>query len=384
MTKNILIVDDNQDNLMVIQLLLESFPGTYAVAMADSGQKALSMIKNNPPDAMLLDIRMPDMDGFEVCRRIRRQQQIPYIPVIFLTAQALNAEDRIEGFNSGCDDYITKPVDRNELASRLNSVLRIKALTDALQDERNLLENKVIERTIKLQEEIEQRRKAEKLLEQSLKEKIVLLQEIHHRVKNNLNVISSILELQSMEITDTTSITALANCRDRVFSMASIHELLYETHNFAEVNFSTYTHNLMNQLSTAYKIDDSIKLEQDIAPDMQINLNQAIPLGLILNELISNALKYAFPNKQTKATGVISVQLQEEDTHNILCVKDNGIGLPGKVKPEQTTSLGLNLVNILTKQLNGSITFFNSKNSNENGMQTVIRFPKTLEEVNPV
>ena len=148
--KKILIVDDNNDNIISLKFLLEKLSDKYKIITATNGEDALKKIEKVLPDAILLDIKMPIMDGYEVCRRIRNNKSQPYIPIIFLTAHDTDIQSRTKGYNLGADDYITKPFDANELFARLNSVLRIKFLQDELIKEKKILEKKVEERTKEL------------------------------------------------------------------------------------------------------------------------------------------------------------------------------------------------------------------------------------------
>ncbi len=201
---------------------------------------------------------------------------------------------------------------------------------------------------------ITERKQVEAQLQASLGEKEVLLQEIHHRVKNNLQVISSLLDLQSQEIEDNVMLEVFRESQNRVKSMALVHEKLYQSKNFARINFAEYTDSLTSHLFKAYELNSgSVTLELDIE-DVSLNIDTAIPCGLIINELVSNALKYAFPDNRT---GTITVALHSSDKNSnfILVVKDNGVGFPKAIDFNTGKSLGLQLVKVLTKQLKGRI-----------------------------
>jgi PAS domain S-box-containing protein len=204
---------------------------------------------------------------------------------------------------------------------------------------------------------------------QSLKEKEVLLKEVHHRVKNNLQVISSILNLQSSFIQDEKILDILEESRHRIRSMAIIHENLYRTTNFSSINFSSYIIELCRNLISSYQYNKKtvVVLKQKIE-HVELNLDQAIPCGLIINELITNSMKYAF-NTQTK--GIIFLNLKERHEMIELTVGDNGIGLPDGFDYLQTDSLGLQLVVTLVEQLDGEI-----KVDNKDGIKYFITFGK--------
>jgi PAS domain S-box-containing protein len=200
--------------------------------------------------------------------------------------------------------------------------------------------------------DISDRKLAETQIKESLREKEVLLQEIHHRVKNNLQVISSLLDLQSQHINEQAPQEAFRESCNRVKSMALVHEQLYQSKDCAKINFTEYIQNLTSYLLRVYDgVNVSqITLELDI-DEVTLNINTAIPCGLIISELVSNALKYAFPNS---TPGIINVALHSDGNKDFtLIVADNGIGFPIDWDFTTVTSLGLQLVNVLTGQLDG-------------------------------
>ena len=217
--------------------------------------------------------------------------------------------------------------------------------------------------------DITERKLAEAKIQTSLREKEVLLQEVHHRVKNNLQVISSLLDLQSQEIEDKAMLEVFRESQNRVQSMAIVHEKLYQSKDFAKINFAEYTESLTSYLFKAYALNISnITLVLDI-DDVNFNIDTAIPCGLIINELVSNALKYAFPDN---TAGTIRIALHSDLDNDLrLTVQDNGVGLPINWDVKSVKSLGIQLVKILTKQLKGTIELDKSA-----GSKFIIRFEK--------
>jgi two-component system, sensor histidine kinase PdtaS len=218
-----------------------------------------------------------------------------------------------------------------------------------VKEERDLI-NAVTERLGRIIE----RMQVEEQIESSLKEKEVLLSEIHHRVKNNMQVIISLLRLQSAKITDEKYVDILKNAVSRIRSMALIHETLYKSKDFANIHFTDYIKDLTNQLVRSYAFNpNKIRLKID-AEDISLALDHAIPCGLIINELISNSLKYAFPKDRE---GEIKIVIQTINSDEIeLTVSDDGIGISEDIDIENTESLGLQLVHILAEdQLDGTI-----------------------------
>ncbi|MCK4541620.1 MAG: PAS domain S-box protein [Spirochaetales bacterium] len=202
--------------------------------------------------------------------------------------------------------------------------------------------------------DITEQKRSEERVRNSLREKEVLLKEIHHRVKNNLQIISSLLSLQSKFIKDKQALDMFQESRNRVLSMALIHEMLYQSEDMAKIDFTDYIRNLAVDLYHAYVIDpDKIDLTVE-GENIFLGLDQAITCGLVSNELVSNALKHAFPSSRK---GRIQVHLHQSDENEIeLIVEDNGIGIPEEINVMETKSLGLELVTLLVgDQLKGKI-----------------------------
>jgi len=202
--------------------------------------------------------------------------------------------------------------------------------------------------------DITQRKQAEEQIKASLKEKEVLLREIHHRVKNNMQIISSLLRLQSRYTKDKQILDIFKASQNRIETMAFIHEKLYQSKDLARVDFTDYVNTLTRNLFTTYGVSTArIKLNIDIK-NVSLPLDNAIPCGLIINELVSNSLKHAFPtNKQ----GKIKIALHPINKNKWeLIVSDNGVGIPEDIDFRNTESLGLHLVTILAEdQLRGEI-----------------------------
>lgn len=199
---------------------------------------------------------------------------------------------------------------------------------------------------------ITDRKEAELQLRQSLGEKEVLLKEVHHRVKNNLQVISSILSLQTAHVDgDQRILELLRVSRDRIRSMSFIHESLYQNKDFSSIDMATYIDGLSRNLVMSYSLSGKVTLERDLQKT-ELVLDQAIPCGLILNELISNALKHAFPNGKE---GRVHIGLSTEENEIRITVSDNGTGLAEGFDTERDGNLGLELVHTLVEQLDGRL-----------------------------
>ena len=199
---------------------------------------------------------------------------------------------------------------------------------------------------------ITEKKQAEIEIKQSLKEKEILVKEVHHRVKNNLQVISSILSLQSSYTKNKQTIELLKEIQNRVKSMAFIHESLYQSKDLTQINFSEYISTLSTNLLHSYITKEKeIDLKID-APRLYLSLDQSIPCGLIVNELVSNSFKYAFEKRKK---GLVKIVVKEVKNEIRIVISDDGIGLPKSIDYKNTESLGLQLVTALAEQLSGKI-----------------------------
>ncbi|HXB39596.1 MAG TPA: PAS domain S-box protein [Bacteroidia bacterium] len=206
--------------------------------------------------------------------------------------------------------------------------------------------------------DISAQKKSEDDILKSLKEKEILLKEVHHRVKNNLQVISSILNLQTAYLKDRGTINLLKECQNRIKTMAFIHESLYQNKDFSQINFSEYIITLVKNLFYSFEANQQ-KIRTNFAVDtIFLNLDLSIPCGLIINELVSNALKYAFDDGRE---GTVFITLKKEKEKIKITVSDNGRGMPENVNFRNTETLGLQLVTTLTEQINGTITMIRNK-----------------------
>lgn len=198
--------------------------------------------------------------------------------------------------------------------------------------------------------DITERKKVEKKLENSLNDKEMLIKEIHHRVKNNLMIISSLLSIQARYIKDKEIQNIFKESQSRARSMALIHEKLYMNDDNKKIDFGSYIHELINELFRTYADQPgNVFLELEI-DSYKLDVNTAIPLGLVINELVSNSLKHAFPDNRT---GIIKVEFHRENNEFILTLSDDGIGLPEGFKIENANSMGLILVKNLVEQVDG-------------------------------
>jgi PAS domain S-box-containing protein len=205
--------------------------------------------------------------------------------------------------------------------------------------------------------DITDRKRAEDKIKESLREKEVLLQEMHHRVKNNMQIISSLLNLQSEYIKDKESLEMFNESRNRIFSMASVHEKLYQSGDLTKIDLDGYIKSLSRNLLLTYSIKRRVIKMKTNCSDIFLDINNAVPCGLIINELISNSLKHAFPEDRE---GEITVDFHPDgDNRLILAVSDNGVGFAEDVDINNVKTLGLHLVRALVTQLKGTLEIKN-------------------------
>lgn len=519
----ILVVDDSSANIKLLRDILEQ--RGHRVFSSDDGLLAMRMVKSAQPDLVLLDIVMPNMDGFKVCQYLKAGVDTRDIPVVFMTSLT-DTRDKVRGFRLGAADYITKPFQAEEVLARVDTLLALHALrkrlvvqnaelvrsnreladlNEALGDQiaqhrkmelafheseeqlrtlinampdivafkdgegrwleanefdlklfqlegvdyhgkkdselaafspfyhdafllceesdelawearvavradeaiprptgppmvfdvikvpmfhvdgrrkglvvvgRDITERKRVEAELKryqeqlehlvdertselaqansrLQAEVAERKHAEELVKASLAEKEVLLKEVHHRVKNNLQIISTLLDLQTESIHDDQALKSFRDSQDRIKAMALIHERLYRSRDLASIDFAEYVNNLAGFLFHSYVQDpEQISLSIDVG-DVVLEIDEAIPCGLIINELITNCLKHGFPEGRK---GEIAVICHVGSNGLVtLEVADTGIGLPAGFDLRTAGSLGLQIVAMLVRQLRGSV-----------------------------
>jgi two-component sensor histidine kinase len=228
-----------------------------------------------------------------------------------------------------------------------------KRVEQILRDLNAELERHVATRTAELEVEVTERRQAEEVMRAALEEKKMLLEEIHHRVKNNLQIISSLLRLQGGYVENEKDRARFDECQTRVRTMAMVHERLYRSQNLASINFGEHVRDLVNMLASTYSqaaVEVQVFAE---AESVSLKLDTAIPAGLIVNELVSNALKHAFPAGRR---GTLKVSLHSPTPGQLLLsVEDDGVGLPPGFDWDQARSLGLRMVHDLARQIRGTL-----------------------------
>ncbi|MGB3401650.1 MAG: histidine kinase dimerization/phosphoacceptor domain -containing protein [Microcoleaceae cyanobacterium] len=369
----ILCVDDEPIILASLsEQLKRQFRSQCLIEEANDGETALNIIADLQEQGIevalvIVDQIMPGMKGDELLIQIH--QNYPRILTVMLTGQA-NATAVGNAVNSAnLYRYLSKPWETVDLILTVKEALKRYTSSQVLEEKNQALkklttslEQTVTDRTLeltqintKLQQEIQERNQIETKLKASLQEKEILLKEIHHRVKNNLQIISSLLDFQAATIKDTKLLNLLADSQNRIQSMALIHEHLYQSQNLAQVQFDQYINQLVKHLCFTFDQQlDQITPVIQVNP-IQLNLETAIPCGLVVNELVTNAFKHAFPHNQP---GIVEIHFYQDDQDILnLIISDNGVGINPKIDPNRGDRLGLRLVKILARQLNATIDF---------------------------
>lgn len=328
----VLILEDVQFDAELIEKEMQREDLKFISRRVETDIEFIKELNDLDPDIILADHSLPQFDGISALNIVLEKS--PRTPFIFVSGK-IGDEFAVDMLKKGATDYVFK----NNLSKLVPAIRR--ALT-----ERN-----------ELDELIESRNQLQKALE----EKEMLLKEIHHRVKNNLMIISNLLELQSYYIKDKAEIDVFVDSRTRADSMALIHERLYKSTDLKKIDIREYISDLVSDLFDIYAIgSDKVKINIDV-DEIMLDINTAMPLGLIINELLNNSLKHAFPDN---ISGTITIIFNKSDDQFKLIIKDDGIGFPQDLDYEKAESLGLELINSLTRQIDGKLEL-NSTNGTE-------------------
>jgi len=317
--------------------------------------------------------------SYEADRNIDRIQKINILIIIVFTLAAIIViyvnsyatakkiirplADLVQGARMIEKGKLDHRIINSENRSKTESNDELKQLTHAF----NTMAERLDEQVWDLLSEVREHEITEKKLQESLLEKELLLKEIHHRVKNNMQIISSLLNLQSEKIIDERDRDLFMESRNRVYSMALIHEMLYRSESIREIDFTTFIEAIISELKKTYIVNpDKITFNLSSA-NFFVEINNAIPCALIINELISNSMKHAFPGDR-KGTISIDLRLNQDGLH-VIEYHDNGKGIEHEIDLKKSKTLGLQLVSSLVTQLRGTVTI-----DNNNGTRFTIVF----------
>lgn len=396
---NVLVIEDNlADTALIREMLKESQNTRFKLYNARKLQEGLEIINENPIQVLLLDLNLPDSKGIETF--YKASESVSEIPIIILSG--FDDEDTaIKAVKGEAQDYLIKGnVESSLLVRSICYAIERKANEIELLKYSDHLEELVEQRTvelknsnIQLEKEIEERKNAEEEIKTSLLEKKVLLEEIHKRVENNLETISNLMGLECSNAVDKEPVEIYQESQNRVKAIALIHEQLSRSEDFGIVDFSKYAQDIVDYLFNIYAVDPN-QIEVSISANgILLDIDTAVPCGLIINELVTNSIKHAFPmtlnslgenepsfkdliEKNGKymydypeKACKIDINLSLNQNIYILEVKDNGIGLPGDFDIIYPKTTGMQMVNALVRQLDGLIDL-----ENDHGTEFKISF----------
>ena len=353
----VLVVEDNPEMNLFVTETLAPF---YRTASAADGEEGLAKAEALLPDLVISDVMMPRKSGDQLLADLRSRPEVASTPFMVLTAKADDAL-RVRMLRNGAQDFLIKPFSAAELVSRADNLIAVKHAREELEQELrsrsesgDRLAAEARGRRRELQSSLEQLHRREIELRLAVQEREVLLREVHHRVKNNLQVIASLLNLQRAQITDAHANAAMQQCQERVRSMALVHEKLYQRGDLSRIDFADYVRTLVSNLLASHSATAGAVRIEVTMPEFPVEIDFAIPCGLIVHELVSNALLHAFPAGRAGTIWVEGRTALED--RFVLAVRDDGAGLPATVDPFHPQSLGMQLVTSLAAQLGGQLS----------------------------
>jgi len=339
---HILLVEDDPAHSEAVRRAFKASGMNVVVREAGTLRAYRELAAAHQPDIAIMDLSLPDGRAPEVL--ISPPEAGPF-PIVVMSSQG-DEQKAVEAMKAGALDYIVKSPEA--FAGMPRTVERVLHEWGMLQE----------------------RKRAEEAVQASLREKETLLREIHHRVKNNMQIIASLFNLQAGYIKNEEALRILKEGQTRIRSMALVHEKLYQSGDLSKIDLAGYIQSLSTHLFHVYLVDpNQVRLETEFG-DVTLDINSAVPCGLILNELISNALKHAFPAGRK---GVLMIRLQRRKDGAVeLRIADNGVGFPKGLDFRRTESLGLQIVSLLVGQLEGTI-----KLDGKNGTAFTVAFHET-------
>jgi len=328
----ILLVEDNaNDEFLLREMLNASGYLRFTLTVATRVSEARARMAAQEFDVILCDLSLPDARGLDAVEMLSAMVPVP--PIVVLTGLQDEAM-AIAAIQAGAQDYLVKDTTGAELLVRTLRYARERA---------------------RIQEN----------LRLALAEKEILLREIHHRVKNNMQIISSLLSLQALQVNDPKVLAMFEDSQNRISTMGLIHQRLYHSGDLARIDLPGYLQNLVSMVLKSHPTGASINAAVDV-DSLLLGLDIAIPLGLITNELLTNSLKHAFAGR-TKGALQVALHAAADGQGELTVANDGPEQMPAKTK---STGMGLKLVELLTRQINGTLAI-----ERDHGMRYTIRFP---------
>ena len=326
----ILNVNDNEPGRYATTRVLTR--AGFQVMEAGTGTDALRLVRSESPPLVILDINLPDMSGIDVCRQVKADPLTAATMVLQMSATNIAVVDRVQSLSAGADSFLVEPVEPEELEAVTRALLRLH--------------------------------RSERALRRSLAEREMLLREVNHRVKNSLQLVLSMLSLQSNEFREAGARELFAKAIARVTAIASIHERLYQDNDPLSIDMQTYLNGLCAELARAGIGEERpADLRTNIEP-LRLPTENGVSLALIVNELVMNALKHGRPRDRGAIINVALRHVHPEQAR--LTIADNGSGMGGAAQPSNghsnghSNGLGTRLIGMLVRQLNGQLTIEDS------------------------
>jgi two-component sensor histidine kinase/CheY-like chemotaxis protein len=329
----ILVVNDNEAGRYATSRILAR--AGFQTLQASTGEEGLRLARSASPQLIVLDINLPDINGVEVCRQLKADPKTAHIMVLQVSATNVQLADRVNALSAGADSFLVEPVEPEELEAVMRALLRLQ--------------------------------RSEAQLRRTLAERELLLREVNHRVKNSLQLVLSMLSLQSAEFRESSAKELFAKAIARVTAIASIHERLYQDNDPLTLDMHAYLNGLCAELERSGIGDErQAQLKSDVE-SLRLPTENGVSLALIVNELVMNSLKHGRP---TDRSAVITVRLRRVDGDQArLSVADNGPGTASKGSPP--SGLGTRLISMLVRQLNGHLNIEDSAD----GFAAHVTFP---------
>ena len=311
----ILVIDDIPDLADATAEVLRG--AEYTVMVGHSAAEALQLTRLHRPALLLLDVNLPDGSGVDVAKQIKADTGLESVLVVMASGEKTTPEDQVLGLAEGrADGYIVRPVTGPELLAQVDALLRLRTTQETLRT--------------------------------AVREKEALVREVHHRAKNNLMLITSLLRLEAYQVDDAAARAVLENMENRIHSLAQLHEMLYQTNRVTDVDLGAHLAQVAEYLFRSLTVAEAgVRLRLDVT-SVIVDTQQAITCGLLVNELVTNALKHAFPGRRG---GEVRVSLQPDGPRVRLTVADDGVGLPLGFIDSPARTVGRQLVADLAQQL---------------------------------
>lgn len=313
--RTVLVVNDNEAGRYATARTLRR--AGLEVIEAGTGADAFRLIEASPPALVILDVNLPDMSGIDICRRLKGPDRQQMVMVLQVSATSISTPERVAALEAGADSFLVDPMEPEELVAVTRALLRLH--------------------------------EAEETMRAHVAERDILLQEVNHRVKNGLQLVSSILSLQRRRLVDPAVLSAFDQAISRVRAIAAIHERLYRSMHPMTVDMRHYLTELAADMSVAGRETAAEAVIEVEAEAIELSADDAVPLGVIVNELVTNALKYGHP-----ATGPLRIIIsfgRTDDSRLELAVADNGAGAP--TAPDDAGGLGSVLIKAMVGQIDG-------------------------------